>query len=93
MSGLLSVAIFLPVAGALLLLLVGNRNGERNAFIRQAALGISLLTFVATLALWRGFDPSSADYQFVERASWVPACGARPCRARFFSSSNPSVNV
>jgi NADH-quinone oxidoreductase subunit M len=75
MNGLLSLVIFLPVAGALLLLLVGNRDGERNGFIRQAALGFALLTFVGSLALWRGFDAASADYQFVERLSWIPAFG------------------
>ena len=58
MNGLLSLVIFLPVVGALLLLFVGNRDGERNGFIRQVALGVSLLTFVGTLALWRGFDPA-----------------------------------
>ncbi len=73
MGGLLSLVIFLPVAGAILLALVGNRDGERNSLVRQAALGISLLTFVGTLALWRGFDPAGAEYQFVERVAWVPA--------------------
>jgi NADH-quinone oxidoreductase subunit M len=75
MNGLLSLVIFLPVVGALLLLVVNNRDGERDGFVRQIALGFSLLTFVGTLALWRGFDPAGAEYQFVERAAWVPAFG------------------
>ena len=75
MNGLLSLVIFLPVAGALVLMLVGNRDGERNGFVRQAALGFSLLTFVGTLALWRGFDPAGAEYQFVERYPWIPTFG------------------
>ncbi|MGE3842355.1 MAG: NADH-quinone oxidoreductase subunit M [Vicinamibacterales bacterium] len=75
MNGLLSLVIFLPALGALALMLVGNRDGERSAFVRQAALGVSLLTFVATLALWRGFDPGGAEYQFVERTPWIPTFG------------------
>jgi NADH-quinone oxidoreductase subunit M len=75
MNGLLSIVIFLPVVGALALMFVGNRDGERSGFVRQAALGVSLLTFVGALALWRGFDPAGAEYQFVERAAWVPAFG------------------
>jgi NADH-quinone oxidoreductase subunit M len=72
---LLSLTIFLPALGAVILLLVGNRDGRRDGPVRQIALGTALLTFVATLALWRGFDPSGAEFQFVERASWVPAFG------------------
>jgi NADH-quinone oxidoreductase subunit M len=75
MNWLLSLVIFLPLAGAVALLLVPNRDGERNALIRQVALAVSLLTFAASLALWIGFDPAGAEYQFVERHAWVPAFG------------------
>jgi NADH-quinone oxidoreductase subunit M len=36
---------------------------------------VSLVTFAATLWLWWRFDPSSAEYQFVERRAWMPAFG------------------
>jgi NADH-quinone oxidoreductase subunit M len=73
--GLLSVTIFLPTAGAVLLLFVGNRDGRRDGVVRRVALAVSLATFAATLALWRGFDPAGPDFQFVERAAWIPAFG------------------
>jgi NADH-quinone oxidoreductase subunit M len=38
-------------------------------------MAFALGTFAASLALWRGFDPLSADYQFVERVAWIPAFG------------------
>ena len=74
---LLSIAIWLPTAGALLLLLINNRTGERDALIRNLTVGVSLLAFAATLALWALFDNSAAasEFQFVERRRWIPAFG------------------
>ena len=79
MSGLplLSIAIWLPVVGSLLLLFLNNRDGQRDGLIRNVTLAISLLTFAATLMLWAGFDMSATapEFQFVERARWIPAFG------------------
>jgi NADH-quinone oxidoreductase subunit M len=73
---LLSIAIWLPVAGAALLLLVGNRDGSRDALVRNLALGVSLLAFAATLGLWVFWDwTSTAEFQFEERMRWIPAFG------------------
>jgi NADH-quinone oxidoreductase subunit M len=68
---ILSVVTFLPVAGALFVALCLNddASGARNA--RWAALWTTLLTFAISLLLvWR-FDPSSADFQFVEKRPWL----------------------
>jgi NADH-quinone oxidoreductase subunit M len=72
---LLTTIVFLPLLGALGLLAIPNRSGERNGLIRQVALGISLAVFAATLLLWNGFDGTSADFQFVEKVAWIPAFG------------------
>src|SRR3984885_8403521 len=59
---ILSVTTFLPVFGALLIMLM---RGDQNA--RWIALWITIITFVISLdLLWR-FDPSSPEFQFVER--------------------------
>ena len=74
---ILSLIVFLPLVGALLVL-VGGGSGDRpdrEGFVRRLALAVSLLTFAATLVLWWRFDPTSADYQFVERHAWMPAFG------------------
>jgi NADH-quinone oxidoreductase subunit M len=73
--GLLTLAITLPIIGAVLLMLVSNRDGSKDGLIRYAALGFSLVTFAVTLALWAGFDQSTgaAPFQFVERHQWIPA--------------------
>src|SRR5215212_3539468 len=74
---ILSLIVFLPLAGALLVLLAGGGGDrrDREPVVRMLALAVSLLTFAATLLLWWWFDPSSADYQFVERRAWLPAFG------------------
>ncbi len=72
---MLSLIVFLPLLGAALLLLIGNRDGQRDALVRNVALGVSLVTFVATLALWAGYDPATPGFQFVERHAWIPAFG------------------
>jgi NADH-quinone oxidoreductase subunit M len=72
---MLSLTVFLPLAGALALLLVPNRDGSRDGLVRWAALAISLATFAVTLALWAGFNPTTADFQFVERLPWIPTFG------------------
>ncbi|MBI1776891.1 MAG: NADH-quinone oxidoreductase subunit M [Proteobacteria bacterium] len=72
---LLSLVTFLPLVGAAFILL--SRGSEdivaRNA--RSIALWTSLITFLLSLPLWTNFDTDSADFQFVESASWIPAYG------------------
>jgi NADH-quinone oxidoreductase subunit M len=72
---ILSVIVFLPLLGALLALVVGDRDGRRDRLVRWLALGVSLVVFALTMALWLRFDPGSAEYQFVERRAWIPAFG------------------
>jgi NADH-quinone oxidoreductase subunit M len=67
---ILSVVTFLPLAGALFIsMLRDDEAGARNA--RWVALWTTLITFAISLILvWR-FDPTSADFQFVERRPWL----------------------
>jgi NADH-quinone oxidoreductase subunit M len=76
---LLTLAITSPIIGAIVLMLVPNRDGSKDGLIRNLALAISLVTFAVTLVLWARFDPAltttQSPFQFVERASWIPAFG------------------
>ena len=67
---ILSVVTFLPVAGALFIaFLRDDEAGGRNA--RWVALWTTLITFAISLILvWR-FDPSTADFQFLEKRPWL----------------------
>ena len=67
---LLSFVIWLPIVGGLLVLASGDRAAEAT---RWTALGVAILTFLLSLPLWFGFDSTTAEMQFVERASWIPA--------------------
>ena len=72
---MLSFVIFLPLFGALALLLIGNRDGSRDQLFRTASLAIALVTFAATLYLWAGYTPGTTAFQFVERYDWIPVFG------------------
>ncbi len=67
---ILSVVTFLPIAGAIFIaFLSDDEEGARNA--RWVALWTTLFTFAISLVLiWR-FDPSTADFQFVEKRPWL----------------------
>ena len=69
---ILSLTIFLPLVGALLIAFIRGEDAivARNA--RNVALWTSLITFVLSLMLWFGFDETTADFQFVQRVPWMP---------------------
>src|SRR5262245_21913572 len=73
---ILSITTFLPLLGALwILVLRGDAEAvRRNA--RWAAWWTTLVTFVISLMLvWR-FDPASAEFQFVEKHPWLSGTSA-----------------
>ena len=72
---MLTLSWALPLAGAILLLLIPNKDGSRNGAIRWLALALSLAVFAVTLGIWLRFDSTSADFQMVERIPWIPAFG------------------
>ncbi len=71
--GTLSVLVWLPVLGGLLLLALGRSPASSPGLRldRLVALAVSVLTFVLSLPLWTGFDPTTASMQFVERLPWI----------------------
>jgi NADH-quinone oxidoreductase subunit M len=72
---LLTLSWLLPVAGALVVLLIGNADGRRNGVIRWLTLAVAVATFAVTVIVWAGFDGASSEFQFVERHPWIPAFG------------------
>jgi NADH-quinone oxidoreductase subunit M len=65
---LLSVLIFLPLAGSLAVLLLGRDDHE---WVRRLALATSIAEFVISLFLLRGFDMGSGVYQLEEFHRWI----------------------
>ena len=70
-TNLLSLAIWLPILGAIVVLITGNDS--RAGLARLLALVVSVLTFIVTIPLYTRFDASSAEMQFTEMVSWIPA--------------------
>jgi NADH-quinone oxidoreductase subunit M len=67
--GLLSLAIWTPIAFGVILLALG-RDSQARA-VRWLALIGAVVSFLVTLPLLQGFDNSTAAMQFVEKASWI----------------------
>ena len=67
--GLLSVAIWLPVAVGALLLAAGR--DEHAKVVRWVALVGALAAFLVTIPLATGFDVTTSGMQFVERLPWI----------------------
>lgn len=71
---ILSIVTFLPLVGAILILLLVRgkpENVAQNA--RWSALWTSVFTFFFSILIWTGFDNSTSAFQFVEKAEWMPA--------------------
>ena len=67
--GLLSIAIWLPIAFGAVLLAIGR--DDRTDTVRWVALAGALASFLVTIPLITGFDTASAGLQFVEKLPWI----------------------
>ena len=67
--GLLSLAIWLPIAFGVLLLAIGR--DDRAGMVRGVALIGSVVSFLVTLPLISGFNTKTASLQFVEKVQWI----------------------
>src|SRR5215470_3131331 len=69
---LVSVVVFLPLAGAVLLLLLPR---SAAAAARNIAFGVSVLDLVVSIPLWTRFVVGEQGFQFREKLDWVPSLG------------------
>ena len=67
---ILSIVTFLPLVGALAILICRLTTKNADGLARWVALGTTLVTLAVSCVLVGQFDPSSAAYQFVERYAW-----------------------
>lgn len=65
---ILSVTIFFPLAGAVLLFFLRNEIA-----IKVVALITGLINFILSLILYSRFDPNTSNFQFGEFISWIPS--------------------
>ena len=72
MDHILSIVLFTPLAGFLVLLFI---PASKPAAIKLWANIASFASFLVCLPLISGFDRGK-DFQFVEKANWIPSIGA-----------------
>jgi NADH-quinone oxidoreductase subunit M len=70
MENLLSIAIFLPLLGAVLTAIV-----RKEKFSKILSLGISSVVFLIVLYLFLNFNWSAQGFQYVKRFEWIPSLG------------------
>jgi len=72
MDNLLSIVTFIPALAALILALF--LRGEDEAAQRNAkwvAMFATTVTFLVSIAIYTGFDPSNTGFQMVEEGEWL----------------------
>lgn len=74
----LSLMIWLPALGGVLVLLAGSTRYQCSDHgLRLIALVVSFLSICLCIPLCMGFDSSSVGMQFVENIAWIPQYGIR----------------
>ena len=72
--GLLSILIWLPIIGGLVVLMAGrSANGSGFRADRWLALIFSVSIFVLSMPLYTSFNSATAAMQFIERLPWIRA--------------------
>jgi len=71
-QSILTLILFTPLAGALLVALLGK---DATRAIKVAGIGASLAAFALSVWLFVVFDAAKGEMQFVQKVSWVPALG------------------
>lgn len=72
MDHVLSIVLFTPLAGLLVLLFIPSMNSRA---IKLWANAVAIIGFLVSVPLAARFDPAK-DFQFEEKASWIPTIGA-----------------
>ena len=68
----LTVLTFTPLVGGLMV--IGMR-AQRSNLARSLALIFSFISMALAVLVWKNFDSSSTELQFVKRHTWVPSLG------------------
>ena len=67
----LSLTTFLPLVGALIIMVLGREDGAVKRNARWIALWTTLVTLGVSILLLMRFDAGTAEFQFVEKLPWL----------------------
>jgi NADH-quinone oxidoreductase subunit M len=76
--GILNIITYIPLAGAILILILGRR--ENPGLIRVLATATAVVDFLVSLWLWPNFDRAATGtkmWQFREIYDWIPSLGVK----------------
>ncbi|HEX3664736.1 MAG TPA: NADH-quinone oxidoreductase subunit M [Rhizomicrobium sp.] len=68
---LLSLVNFLPLAGALFILVARGSRESLAQTARVIAFGVTIANLIVALVIWASFDTTTSAFQFVEQAAWL----------------------
>lgn len=72
---ILSLLVFLPSLGAVLIFCIPSEPERTSKNVKNASLFISMATFCIAFMLWGFFEPELQGYQFVEKYEWWSPLG------------------
>jgi len=73
MQSLLSILIWLPIAGGFAVLALGTHRAKEA---RWLALAVAVATFIVSIPLLTGYDAAAGTMQFIEQHRWIAAINA-----------------
>lgn len=69
---MLTLAVFLPLLGMLVVLLLPAKHAGHNNIIRTVALAASGIALLLLILIWLLYEPGQG-YQFINRIAWIPS--------------------
>lgn len=76
---IISLVLLLPLAGALIALVLPDREGKTASIHKIWATAVSVATALAALPLYLNFDTGTHLYQFTETRTWIQAFDVAYC--------------
>ena len=70
MENILSLLIWLPILGAIVVVFIPR---DKEDIIRYTSAAFTGLQFIVAIQLWRKFEPENGGMQFMERLDWIPS--------------------
>src|SRR6478609_9648581 len=68
---ILSIVTFLPLVGAILIVVIRGDDESARRNIYWTALWTTLVTFILSLFIWARFNPADPSFQMEEQAAWL----------------------
>jgi len=72
---ILSVLIFLPAIGSLIILLISKNDQSYDRKVKEIGLWTSIITFFISLILFYSFDKTESQFQFIESFKLIDYLG------------------